>query len=159
MAARETEPRPIDWFGADVEEDPARNTTAVYLDGFRGVDAEVIRPRRMDDGTVQDVPVRRPAPKIVQAKTIAGVRAGHDVGKLTARYKVFREAARFAPLDDRATWERRRDIAFAEMQMARLQQKLDRYQASEHPRPEQVQLLRNTLNQWRGRWLELTGQA
>jgi hypothetical protein len=151
--------RAIEWFGADVEEDPDRRRTAVYLDGFRGVDATVMRPQRQPDGTVADVPVRRAAPTIIQAKTTAGPRAGHDIGRLTARFKTFREAARFAPPDDRATWETRRDISFAEMQIARFRQKLERYEATDNPRPEQVALLRDHVAKWRVRFAELTGQG
>jgi antibiotic biosynthesis monooxygenase (ABM) superfamily enzyme len=104
--------------------------------------------------------VRRPAPTVVGARTTAGERAGHDIGVLTARFKTFREAARFAPPSERETWERRRDIAFAEMQIARFRNKLDRYQEREkNPRPEQVQALKNTLAMWRGRFAELTGQV
>jgi hypothetical protein len=159
MPKKDDQERAIDWFGADVEEDPARHRTAVYLDGFRGVDADVPRQQRQPDGTVKEVLVRRPAPRIVQARTTAGPRAGHDIGRLTARYKTFREAARFAAPDDREAWETRRDIAFAEMQVARFRQKLERYQSGDNARPEQVQLLKNTVNQWRGRFAELTGQA
>lgn len=151
--------RKIEWFGADVEENPAANRTAVYIDGFKGVDATVIRPRRMEDGSVQDVSVRRAAPRVMQAKTTAGAKAGHDIGKLTARFKTFREAARFSPLADKEMWEKRRDIAFAEMEWARMQQKLDNYLARGGERPEQVKVLKDTINQWRGRFFELTGQA
>jgi hypothetical protein len=159
MARADTDQRKIEWFGADVEEDAGRRETAVYLDGFKGIDADVPRQQRQPDGTVAEVMVRRSAPTVVQARTTAGERAGHDVGRLTARYKTFREAARFAPPDDRETWEARRDIAFAEMQIARFRQKLERYQAGEDVRPEQVHELKNRIAMWRGRFAELTGQV
>jgi hypothetical protein len=159
MAKTGTAERKIEWFGADVEEDTDRKTTGVYLDGFRGVDADVPRQQRQPDGTVKEVMVRKPAPTIVQAKTTAGERTDQKIATLTARYKVFREAARFAPPDDREAFETRRDIALAEMQVARFRAKLERYQAQPNPRPEQVQLYKNTINQWRGRFAELTGQG
>jgi hypothetical protein len=159
MNKQRTGDKDINWFGADVEENKDKNRTAVYIDGFKGVDADVIRPVRMDDGTVQDIAVRRPAPNIIMAKTTAGIRTGHDIGKLTARYKTFREAARFAPLDDREMWETRRDIALCEMQIARFQQKLERYQERSDARPEQIRLIKDTINRYRGQWMELTKQA
>jgi hypothetical protein len=151
--------RKTEWFGADVEEDPARRRMAVYLDGFRGVDADVPRQVRQPDGTVKEILVRRPAPRVVQAKTTAGPRTGQEIGALTARYKVAREAFRFAPADDKGAWETRMNLALAEMQLARFRQKLERYQAQPNPRPEQVQLLKNTIAIWRGRFAELAGQA
>jgi hypothetical protein len=104
------------------------------------------------------VMVRKPAPTYLRAKTTAGERTDHDIARKTARFKMAREGFNFAPPDDKEMWERRRDLAFAEMQIARFRAKLARYEAGENVRPEQVQLYKNTIAMWRGRFAELSGQ-
>jgi hypothetical protein len=148
----------LDWFGADVEERETDRVkeTATEFHGFRGVEADVPRQVRQEDGTVQTVMVRKPAPKYLRAKTTSPNDA--DIARLTARYKMAREGFRFAPLDDKETWERRMNLALAEMQIARFRAKLARYEVSENPRPERVQLYKNTIAMWRGRFAELSGQ-
>jgi hypothetical protein len=148
----------LDWFGADVDDDPNAKTTAAELHGFKGVDADVPRSVRQEDGTVATVMVRKPAPTYLRAKTTAGERTDHDIARKTARFKMAREGFNFAPPDDKEMWERRRDLAFAEMQIARFRAKLARYEAGENVRPEQVQLYKNTIAMWRGRFAELSGQ-
>jgi exonuclease I len=148
----------IEWFGADIEEretDRVKSTEAQFH-GFKGVDADVPRNVRQPDGTVATVMVRKPAPKYLRAVTTSAKDA--EIARLTARYKMLREGFRFAPLDDKEMWETRRDIAFAEMQLARFRQKLARYESQPNPRPEQVQLYKNIIAMWRGRFAELTHQ-
>lgn len=148
----------IEWFGADVEEHPERGRTELYLPGKHWVDAAVPRPVRQADGTYQTQPVRMPAPRHMMVKTTS--KRDHKIGQLTARYKMARDAFHYAPVDDKETWERRMHIAHAEMQIARFQQKLANYQAREaNPRPEQVQLLKEHIWKWQGRFAELTGQG
>lgn len=159
MSKAATDERTLDWFGADVEDDPEAKTTAAELHGFRGVDADVPRNVRQEDGTVATVLVRKPAPKYLRAKTTAGARVDHDVARTTARFKMAREGFRFAPLDDKELWETRATIAYAEMQIARFRQKLKRYEAGENPRPEQLQLLKDRISYWRGRFAEATGRV
>jgi hypothetical protein len=115
--------------------------------------------RNPNTGEVETRLVRKPAPKYLRAKTTAGERTDHEIARLTARYKMAREGFRFAPADDKAEWERRRDISYAEMQIARFKAKLARYQAQPNPRPEQVQVLKDTINRYRGQWFELIGAA
>lgn len=148
----------LDWFGADVEEDAEAKTTEAEFHGFKGVDADVPRDVRQADGSVETVMVRKPAPRYLRAKTTGGERTDHAVARTTARYKLMREGFRFAPADDKELWETRMNVALAEMQIARFRQKLARYEAMENPRPEQVQLYKNTIAMWRGRFAEWTGQ-
>lgn len=159
MAKNETAERSLDWFGADVEDDPAAKTTAAEYHGYLGVDADVPRQVRQSDGTVATVMVRKPAPKYLRAKTTAGERTDHAVAQTTARYKLMREGARFAPDADKEAWETRKELAYCEMQIARFKQKLERYEAGGDTRPEQVQLYKDTINKYRGRFAELTGQG
>ena len=146
----------LEWFGADVEEHPERKRTEGYLGGYRGVDADVPRVKTNPDGTLTTELVRKPAPRHVTVKTDA---RDHDIGRVTARYKLMRSAFQFSPLDDKAMWEERMNIALAEMQVVRFRQKLARYESQPNPKLEQVQLYKNTISMWRGRFAELTHQG
>lgn len=122
----------LEWFGADYEQSKGGKRTSVVLEG---------------------VTTKRGSP--VMAKT-----TGRDdrIAELTARYKTLRSAADVAPLDDRSTWEKRRDIAFAEMQLERFAQQLEKYRKRSDARPEQVEHYQQRIDAMRGRWLRLTGQ-
>lgn len=156
--AKDTDGHTVEWFGADVEEDPERKQTTAEFHGFEGVDADVPRSIRQSDGTVKDVVVRMAPPRYLRARTTAGARTDHDVARKTARFKLMREGFRFAPPDDKETWEKRMNIALAEMQVARFEQKLARYRSQPNPRPEQIDVLQDTIDKWRGRWMRAVGQ-
>lgn len=152
-------PPVLEWWNAEVEKDRDGNRTTAMIDGYQGVDADVPKTRRGDDGQLVRVDVRKPAPRPGHMRVRTSVPAKNKaIGELTARYKLMRSAFQFAPLADKEMWERRMDIAFAEMQIGRYRQKLDRYLTTPSPRPEQVKLLRDTISLHRGRLLELTGQ-
>lgn len=121
----------VEWFGADRETTgPDGRTTTAQLEPVDGT-----KPLRVST-------------------------SGKDgkIAELTARYKLMRSAAELAPPDDREAWEKRRDIAFTEMQIERFQQQLDKYIERGDPRPEQVQVYKDRLSMMKGRWLDLTGQ-
>lgn len=122
----------VEWFGADKETSDGGKTTTVVLESVTKANGSPLR-----------------------VKT-----SGRDdrIAELTARYKMMRSAADVAPLDDREAWEKRRDIAFAEMQMERFAQQLEKYRARDNARPEQIEHYQQRLDAMRGRWLRLTGQ-
>ena len=122
----------VEWYGADREQSDGGKTTTTVLDSVTKQNGAPIR-----------------------VKT-----SGRDdrIAELTARYKLLRSAAEVAPLDDRATWETRRDIAYAEMQMERFAQQLEKNRARSDARPEQIEHYEQRLDAMRGRWLRLTGQ-
>ncbi len=137
----------LEWYGADVVEQEERKTTQAYMDSYTGVDADVPRTRTGDDGRLKTVMVRKPAPAHLQVKTTA---RNHDIGKLTARYKLMREGFRFAPLDDKAMWETRKDIAFEEMQAARFAEALALEETKEPRNDLQVNHLKRVVAEHRG---------
>jgi hypothetical protein len=152
--AQQTDDRKLLWFGADVEE-RSPMTTAAQIDGFKGVDADV--PRTVTDpntGDLSRVTVRKPAPRFVHAQTTAF--KDEQLARVTARYKLMRSAFQFSPADDKELWEERMELAYADMQALRFQQKLDRYEKQGDTRPEQIQLYKNIIWQHRGRSADIT---
>lgn len=127
-----TKPKGTEWFGADRDQSDGGRTTTAVLDSVTKANGAPLKVRT----------------------------SGRDdrIAELTARYKLLRSAAELAPLDDRATWETRRDIAYAEMQMERFAQQLEKYRARSDARPEQIEHYEQRLDAMRGRWLRLTGQ-
>lgn len=123
----------LEWFGADTEKTKGGRRTNVVLDSVRKADGRPLRVRT----------------------------TGKDerIAELTARFKMARSAAEIAPLDDREAWEKRRDIAYAEMQIERFAQQLEKYKARGNTRPEQIQVYEDRIDAMRGRWLRLTGQG
>src|SRR5690349_9257843 len=117
----------IDWFDAEKETSNGGRTTTVRGENVLTLDGRTMRART----------------------------TGKDdrIAELTARYKFFRGAAEFAPADDRANRIRQRDIAYAEMQIERFAQQLEKYRARPDARPEQVAHYEERLDMMRGRWM------
>lgn len=155
--ADEQEAKPLEWFGADIEQDRDGNRTTAVLDGFKGVDSDVPKTRTADDGvTLTRVLVRKPAPGPMGMRVRTSVPdKNKKIGELTARYKLMRSAFQFAPMADKDMWEKRRDIAYHEMQVARFQQKLDKVDKATNP--NQYRALRRKVNEHRGELAELMG--
>lgn len=122
----------VDWFGADTTTKDGGKTTTAILESVTKANGRPLRVRT----------------------------SGKDdrIAELTARYKLARSAAEIAPLDDRPAWERRREIAYCEMQLERFAQQLEKYRARSDARPEQIEHYEQRLDMMRGRWLRLTGQ-
>lgn len=135
------------------------------IDGFKGVDAAVPKTveHKGDDGipvlTREMVPKPAPRGDKLRAVTTGGKNCSETLARARNRYKLMNSAFHFSPLDDKEIWEKRRDIAFHEMQAIAFQEKLDRYTKTADPvRPEQVRLLQQYVDMHKGTWLRLIGQ-
>jgi len=145
----------IEWFGADTIVSDEGRTVRAELEGFNAVDYDRPKAVTNEDGTQEIVLARRAAPNRMMVKTTA---KNGLVAELTARYKMMREMFLCSPLDDKELWEKRRDIAYAEMQVARFREALEVEKAKEPRNPVQIQHLVQTVGMWRGTLLELKGE-
>jgi hypothetical protein len=136
----------LEWWGADRGTTGDRKVTAV-MPNFEGVRAKVVR---------KGEEVERDPPKLMRVQTV-----GQDerIAELTSRYKLLRGVAEFAVPSDRAEWARRREIAFAEMQLERFAQQLEKYRKLPQATELQIEHYQNRIDLMRGRWLRLTGQV
>ncbi len=123
-----------DLFGGMETEQRGENTTVAVIDGFRAANGKTE----------------------MRAQTTS--RKSEEIARVTARYKLCREAAKVAPLDDRETWERRRDIAEAEMQIQRFREALALEEAKEPRNDLQVKHLQTVVATWMGKHMMLIGQ-
>jgi hypothetical protein len=161
----------IEWFGADTEQRREKKHASM-LDGFKGVDSEIpTTVEQVDEKTGERRLVRTtkrmPAPRgdKMHVVTSGGKSISDRLVQLKNRYKLMNSAFLFSNNDDKELWEKRRDIAFHEMQAQAFREQLDHYMANPmrkgdpKPRPEQVTLLKTKIAQHRGMVLELTGQG
>jgi hypothetical protein len=160
----------LDWFGAETE-DKGDRTVASMLDGFKGVPFERQRTREVIDPETGAVSVETymkqyPAPRgdKMHVKTTGGKYISDKLIQLKNRYKLLDAAFYASNPDDKELWERRRAIAFNEMQAQAYREKLQMYlenpmrKGDPAPRPKQVELLQQYIDRYHGAWLRLIGQ-
>lgn len=125
-------PKGVEWFGAEYETSNGGRTTTVVNERLLGPNGRPIRVRT----------------------------TGRDdqIAKVTARYKYARSVFESAPPDDKAQREREMNIAYAEMQLERFAQQLEKYRARPDARPDQIKVYQDRIDSVRGQWLRLTGQ-
>jgi hypothetical protein len=155
-----------DMFGAEVETIRDKKV-GMMVDGFKGVDADVPKTREVidDDGNpnlIREM-VRMPAPRNdkMHVVTSGGKNISDKLVRLKANYKLMRSAFQFSPLDDKALWEERMQIAYHEMQAQAFREKLENYKTrhGDKARPEQVALYQSKVDEHHGAWLRLVGQG
>ncbi len=149
MANTET----TDFFGADVERTSDHHRT-LYFEGPTFRDAEIPKQRVIDgatNGATETVMVRRPAPKYIVVRTSS---KNGDIGDLTARYKMTREIFRFSKPADKDEAERRMNLAYHEMQVARFTEALAK---TPKDQTDQIRNLRTKIATHRGFVAEYAG--
>jgi hypothetical protein len=146
------------WFGADVETIREKKVASM-LDGFKGVDADVPKTKeRVDPETgerrlVREM-VRMGAPRRdkMHVVTSGGKNCSDEMARLRNRYKLMRSAFQFAPVGDKDMWEQRMEIAYREMQIRSWQEKLDKYNKTENPRQDQIDVYQSRIDENVGAW-------
>lgn len=159
-----------DRFGAEPEQVRDKKWRT-GIDGFKGVDADVPKVRVVTDPDgrqrLQTQLVRMAPPRgdRMQVTTTGGKNCSDELARKKARYKLMRSAWQFSPLDDKELWEKRMAIAKCEMQIQAHTEQLEAYEKDPTRkgdavvRPEQVKVYKRLIREYKGEWLELTGQG